>query len=1021
MHRIVYVFLLANFLISQSTHGQTLMTFDSIIYPNPSIISAFYWNELGDCITNDSSVFSPIMNLGITITPDSVVYGYGKSLVSNWLTNGLYFYDFPEGFNDILDFEAEIPTDTLIEALACDYDGLLYLAGKGLSTYHLGWNYLVYKGDFPPGMYAGGDLTYRLGEFYMTTKNNELVHVDTETPANSSILATFPDSIPLIQGLATFPFRCDSIITYAIGMDSTGSKVYVLDFDDYSLSYHCHYNRYNLDAASYIESVLPPCEIYVDLDMDNSAGTELNNYTVQSCTSPIPISDQDVEVFSPYPFDSIRITLNGILNPGQEYLLSNFANTIEIQGDGTSEILLINPGTATESDFAAVIKAITYHNEAANMTFGERQVIVQMYSSFYTAIPSISSIRLEDDYLQLEALIDTPSCFGVADGTATLQGELGVEPYSFTWPDGLQVDQRDNLSSGEYIIEIEDSAGCRGRDTFYIDQPENLLLNITASQDSVCGATGTLMAQVAGGTAPYNYDWNNENNLAENANLSPGTYTLTITDSENCTTEGSYTLFEIPNITITQSEIRCQGESFPFNGFTFTADTSFCQTFITASGCDSTHCLNLQFLDTVLVQEYTSICQGEAFEIDGQQLVNDTTLCLIYQAANGCDSTYCVTLEVLENETNIQAGVCEGETYDFNGQQLSQSGTYTATYLGSNGCDSLVVLELTVTALPEVDLATIGTFCTDETVQIQAGSHAAYQWSTGESTDEITVTLGGTYHLTVTNEAGCTNSDSISVSEDQIDFIVSTIAPSCFGGSDAQIIIDSVWGGQAPYLFSINDGPLQQTLMIGSLEAGNYTIVAEDTEGCRQQTTIQIEAPAESTLQLGNDLELALGDSVTLKAIANFTPTSIQWTPQAGLNCDTCLSVMAQPIYSITYAVTAIDSNNCVLTDEVRLIVNRQKGIYIPSAFSPNNDGINDRFTLYSNSSVATISSFQIFDRWGGLIYKNTDLLPAVPTQGWDGTIGGQIAANGIYVYAIEIIRIDGSVETLAGEVLLLR
>ena len=394
---------------------------------------------------------------------------------------------------------------------------------------------------------------------------------------------------------------------------------------------------------------------------------------------------------------------------------------------------------------------------------------------------------------------------------------------------------------------------------------------------------------------------------------------------------------------------------------------------------------------------------------------------MIYQSANGCDSTYCFSLNVLENNTYLQESICEGEIYEFNNQELSQPGTYTASFPGSNDCDSLIFLELVVEPLPIIDLSAIGSFCINETVQLIGGVHSVYLWSNGAVSDKITINSGGDYQLTVTNDAGCSNSGSIFISEEMVDFNFTIIPPSCFEEKDAQIIIDSVWGGQPPYLFRINEEPFQQSPFFVNLEAGNITIVVEDVEECRQEINAQITAPIESILELGQNIELALGDSIELEAVINFTPSIIHWTPKQGLNCDTCLSVVARPFTSTTYEITAIDSNNCTVTSNIHLTINRQKGAYIPSAFSPNNDGINDEFTIYGNSSITTIQSFRIFNRWGGTIFEVSNIPHSVPSQGWSGLINGKPAANGVYVYQIEVIRLDGEMEFFSGDLLLIR
>ncbi len=94
--------------------------------------------------------------------------------------------------------------------------------------------------------------------------------------------------------------------------------------------------------------------------------------------------------------------------------------------------------------------------------------------------------------------------------------------------------------------------------------------------------------------------------------------------------------------------------------------------------------------------------------------------------------------------------------------------------------------------------------------------------------------------------------------------------------------------------------------------------------------------------------------------------------------------------------------------------------VYLPNVFSPNNDNKNDIFTVFTNDCVEKITQFQIFDRWGNLVFQQKDLLPN-QNQGWNGTFRGQNMNSGVYIYFLEILKKDGNTTNLKGEVMLLR
>ena len=113
----------------------------------------------------------------------------------------------------------------------------------------------------------------------------------------------------------------------------------------------------------------------------------------------------------------------------------------------------------------------------------------------------------------------------------------------------------------------------------------------------------------------------------------------------------------------------------------------------------------------------------------------------------------------------------------------------------------------------------------------------------------------------------------------------------------------------------------------------------------------------------------------------------------------------------------------CIRDSEYSLQVSFNNSPYIPSAFSPNNDGINDNFQIFFKDSdqIPKINYFQIFDRWGGLLYFEKDLDPFSPQGWWDGTTDNKILNTGVYVYQISIEYPNGEILEFSGDVSLMR
>ncbi len=176
--------------------------------------------------------------------------------------------------------------------------------------------------------------------------------------------------------------------------------------------------------------------------------------------------------------------------------------------------------------------------------------------------------------------------------------------------------------------------------------------------------------------------------------------------------------------------------------------------------------------------------------------------------------------------------------------------------------------------------------------------------------------------------------------------------------------------------------------------------------------------PEAKQADLGEDMLLTLGDSVFLMPVLNRgIPDQVQWFQNGlELDCENCDGIWVRPLESSTFSVQIVDVNGCELMDDIRVEVDVQKNIYVPNAFSPNGDNIND--VLFISSSVGgQVESFRIFDRWGGLVYEETDYPINDDTIGWNGTYNGQVVQETSYVWHAVLRFVDGNTTSISGQV----
>lgn len=165
-------------------------------------------------------------------------------------------------------------------------------------------------------------------------------------------------------------------------------------------------------------------------------------------------------------------------------------------------------------------------------------------------------------------------------------------------------------------------------------------------------------------------------------------------------------------------------------------------------------------------------------------------------------------------------------------------------------------------------------------------------------------------------------------------------------------------------------------------------------------------------LQNQDTIEIAQGEYIQLLARGGI---QFEWTPEESLDNSWVYSPMAHPDTTTVYTVLATDIHGCFATDQVTVVVNTP-GVYIPTAFTPNNDGKNDIFYIRGKGTISF--ELNIFNRNGDLIYHSTN-----PQDGWDGTIQGtgKKVPNGAYVYHTKGEYSDGGVFNMSGMINLIR
>ncbi|MCP3933204.1 MAG: T9SS type B sorting domain-containing protein [Bacteroidetes bacterium] len=502
-----------------------------------------------------------------------------------------------------------------------------------------------------------------------------------------------------------------------------------------------------------------------------------------------------------------------------------------------------------------------------------------------------------------------------------------------------------------------------------------------------------------------------------------------------------------------------------------------------SNGCDSLLTIQLEFGDLSIHEIQDTLCYYGSLTVNGKLYDRDTPSgieVIDNGSYQGCDSVINVELAFLPPFTASLSGdtsICLGEeatlilelnganeydlilTDDSNNQEhlfvpdghaIALSPAITTTYsiidgegffldgthctIAEFGSITVHVSDLQATMQVISDFNGYEVSCSDsndgvaEIMPQQGVPPYSFSWSNTSQGIQATNLTAGTHLVTLTDAFGCEYIDSVSLNAPpQLKAEMEEISPACANGNDGSISLTHISGGIGPYEYSEN-GEFYQLIdalpySINQLSSNQYSIYIQDMNDCSIVQTVTVENPISNrTVDLGEDLSISLGDSVQLTPSANFEIQNFAWSPPNFLSCPECLMPFATPDRTRTYSFTAYDDAGCPYDDDIRIaVVKSSRGIFVPNVFSPDGDGKNDEFLIFAGNEVVNINSFQVFNRWGVLLYEVNNIPPNNRMNAWDGTYKGQKLQPAVFIYIAEIEYIDGSTEILSGDVTLVR
>ena len=346
----------------------------------------------------------------------------------------------------------------------------------------------------------------------------------------------------------------------------------------------------------------------------------------------------------------------------------------------------------------------------------------------------------------------------------------------------------------------------------------------------------------------------------------------------------------------------------------------------------------------------------------------------------------------------------------------------------NNNCTDTVTKTVVVNPLPAPNFnapnVCLGksTSFTDASTII-TGNISAWSWNFGDgntsnsSSPSNTYVASGVYvvELVLTSDRGCVDSLSKNVTVFTLPVATLNSTPACYSANNGTATAVAN-GGAAPYSYTWSNG--QAGAIANSLYAGTYVVTITDANYCTANASTVVTEPSGPLTVMANPVspQIALGKSIIINLSNSYNEINASYltSPAFALSCNDCPQFEASPYQTTTYQVTVTDSNGCTGDGNFTIIVDEAVPVFIPNVFTPNGDGQNDTWGIYS-SAIKQVS-LSVFNRWGEKVFETDNL-----NQLWDGSYNGKPAPEGVYVYTAAIVFLDNKTTKLKGSVTLLR
>ncbi len=620
-------------------------------------------------------------------------------------------------------------------------------------------------------------------------------------------------------------------------------------------------------------------------------------------------------------------------NNGDRSRLTNVSTTLISSSPLSISVNEVSPVSCFDSDDgiaeAVVSGGVSPYNylwdnnetqmTATNLTIGFHQVTV----TDFTGESIVGDVTLSGPNPLIGSIDDFTdvSCFGNNDGSAALSANGGTSPYSFSWPDGQNLQNRNNLQAGLYNVTISDFQNCSTTLDVQINEPDQLSLQETIINNTCFGeSNASIELEVTGGTGSYNYLWENNQTSSSRFDLPQGTYEVTVTDENDCSITQSFDIIDPVEI-ILQKDIThplCHDEFGEISLELLGGNPAMYQW---NDGSSASFRNDLKHGTYTVTVEDGNGCQ----KIDTIALVEppQITIDSIHQQNASCQDSNSGYLQIAYfGGTGNLLAEWSNDAIGINNFNLS-FGNYDVSVTDDNNCTSTRSFTIFQDTCGKILLDTIVHISCNggsdgyAIVYVDTNEDYIVNWSNGTIGDTLNNVSAGSYSAIATDKDGfALDSINIQIHEPNSIKLDSTkiIEPTCYNANDGSIELFASGGtGTLLYNWFHTD---TSTANLDSLSAGSYEVNIVDELGCSLLDTLVLSSPDPLSLDSIHIQNInCFGDStgsITTYYSGGTSPYTYLWS-----NGDSVSNI--NNLSKGHYTLTLIDSNLCIKTDSFQL------------------------------------------------------------------------------------------------------